>query len=62
MSAIFPFSSLIPNDKLGAVESTGLWSNPAFIKASPWFGSKIYWISHLNERKNGELEWSFLSR
>jgi hypothetical protein len=62
MSAIFPFSSLIPNDILGAVESTGLWSDPAFIKASPWFGSKIYWISQLNERKNGELEWSFLSR
>jgi hypothetical protein len=62
MSAIFPFSSLIPNDILGDVESTGLWSDPVFINASPWFGSKNYWISHLNERKNGELKWSFFSR
>lgn len=62
MSAIFSFSSLIPNDPLGAVESTGLWSDPAFIKASSWFDRKNYWISRLNERKNGEPEWGDISR
>jgi hypothetical protein len=62
MSAIFPFSSLIPSNILGVIESTGLWSDPAFINASSWFGNKNCWISHLNERKNDELEWSFLSR
>ena len=38
------------------------WTDPAFVKAFPWFGSEDYWINHLNELKNCELEWGNISR
>jgi Ser/Thr protein kinase RdoA (MazF antagonist) len=38
------------------------WSDPAFVRAFPWFGSDEYWINHLNELKNCELEWGNISR
>lgn len=38
------------------------WSDPAFVKAFPWFGSEEYWLNHLNELKNCELEWGNISR
>jgi Ser/Thr protein kinase RdoA (MazF antagonist) len=38
------------------------WSDPAFVKAFPWFGSEEYWQNHLNELKNCELEWGNISR
>lgn len=37
-------------------------TDPAFVKAFPWFGSEDYWINHLNELKNCELEWGNISR
>lgn len=33
------------------------WIDPAFVKAFPWFGSEDYWLNHLSELKNCELEW-----
>ncbi|ETX11305.1 serine/threonine protein kinase [Marinomonas ushuaiensis DSM 15871] len=38
------------------------WSDPAFVKAFPWFGSEEYWLNHLNELRNCELEWGNISR
>lgn len=37
------------------------WSDPAFVKAFPWFGSDDYWLNHLNELKSCELEWGNIS-
>lgn len=38
------------------------WSDPAFVKAFPWFGSEEYWINHLNELYSCEQEWGQISR
>ncbi|NVK74396.1 MAG: serine/threonine protein kinase [Oceanospirillaceae bacterium] len=38
------------------------WHDPAFTKAFAWFGSEDYWLNHLNELKNCELEWGQISR
>jgi len=38
------------------------WSDPAFVRAFPWFGSEEYWLNHLVELKNCELEWGNISR
>lgn len=38
------------------------WSDPAFKKAFAWFGSEDYWLNHLNELNNCELEWGHISR
>jgi Ser/Thr protein kinase RdoA (MazF antagonist) len=38
------------------------WDDPAFNKAFAWFGSEEYWVNHLNELKNCELEWGEMSK
>ena len=38
------------------------WHDPAFTKAFAWFGSEDYWLNHLNELKNCELEWGQISQ
>ncbi len=38
------------------------WHDPAFVKAFPWFDTENYWLNHLNELKNCELEWENMSR
>ncbi|NLQ16888.1 serine/threonine protein kinase [Marinomonas sp. M1K-6] len=38
------------------------WHDPAFVKAFTWFGSEDYWLNHLNELKNCELEWGGMSK
>ena len=38
------------------------WHDPAFTKAFAWFGSEDYWLNHINELKNCELEWGQISQ
>jgi Ser/Thr protein kinase RdoA (MazF antagonist) len=38
------------------------WHDPAFVKAFPWFDTENYWLNHLNELNNCELEWGNMSR
>lgn len=37
------------------------WSDPAFVKAFPWFASEEYWLNHLNELHSCEQEWGQIS-
>jgi len=32
-------------------------TDPAFVKAFPWFASEEYWLNHLNELKECQNEW-----